>query len=335
MKNNKILPVSILLALAAFAIAVLFRIFSVSDVWAQMFAALIGAIITMIITFLLLRGQTSSEEEKERKSKVFEEKLRIYKEFLNKLCDVVKDMKIESEEEIELEFQVANIAMHTSSESISVISDQVRDIIVAIKKGESDSNEMLKQLFVIADTFYKELYGEKNDYTEDTRNKAILNFNSIMVAKEDITRYENEQKELVINSLSGKEDNLSNRARLLQAMIDPVGAKQWIWHDTILVHEFYTDISKKTGKYIDSNNKIVVDMKPNNNCYEVTVYTRQNDEQQTKKNAEDIWGIFTPLDRRHLYQRIPLTTTNEEIVKIMSKLLSEIKSYRDKNYPTK
>jgi len=335
MKNNKSLLVSILLALTAFAIAVLFRIFSVSDVWTQMFAALTGAIITVIITLLLLQGQTASEETKERNTKVFEERLRIYQEFLHKLCDVVKDMKIEPEEEIELEFQVAYIAMHTGSESISAISDQVREIIVAIKKGESDSNEMLSQLFTIADAFYKELYGKENDYNDDNRNQAIMNFRSIMIAKEDITQYETEQKEAVITSLNGKEDSLNNRALILKNMITPIGSKQWIWRGTTLVHEFYTDISNQSGKYISSKNQIAVDLTPFGNDYLVTVFTRQYNEDDSKRIAETIWGKFTPYNKRHLYQRIPLSTSNEEIVSIMSQLLSDIKDYRDKNFPLK
>lgn len=336
MKNNSVLILSVVLALIAFGVAVLFRIFSVADVWAQMFAALIGAMITVIITLLLLQGQTSSEETKERNTKVFEERLRIYQEFLHKLCDVVKDMKIEPEEEVELEFQVAYIAMHTSSDSISIISDQVRDIIVAIKKGESDCNEMLSQLFVIADAFYKELYGKENAYDGDDRSKVIQNFNSIMVATEDIARYEDEQKESLVSSLSGKDADLSVRARLLQVMIDPAGAKQWIWNKTTLVHEFYTDTSIKTGNYIKSKNLIAVDLTPvNNECYEVTVFTRQNNEEQSRKIAETIWGSFNPKGTRHLYQRISFGTTNEEISSIMSQLLQNIREYRDKNFPAK
>ena len=88
-----------------------------SDASSQILSALAGAVVAAIITLFLLLGQTSSEEKKERNTKVFEERLRIYQEFLHKLCDVVKDRRIEPEEEIELEFHVAYIAMHTSSVS--------------------------------------------------------------------------------------------------------------------------------------------------------------------------------------------------------------------------
>lgn len=311
MKNNKII-LPVILALVALVVAVLFHIFSVSEIWAQMFAALIGAIITMIITFLLLQGQTSSEAEKERNSKVFEEKLSIYQNFLCKLCDVVKDMKIEPAEEIELEFQVAYIAMHTSPVHIEKISEQVRDIIIAIKNGKSDSNMMLNQLFDIADAFSDELY-EKNKMSSDElrRSNTIANFRYIIVAPKDIALYE--------------------RVLKLKELINPNEAKQWIWKETTLVHEFYTDIDDK-GNYKDSSNKIVVDMKPANDCYEVTVYTRNDKEQQSQEIAKHLGQAYNPINKRHLYESISMSLDNKEIANKMNVLLKAIKEYRDEHF---
>lgn len=305
MKKNDKLLWPVILALVAFVIAVLFRIFSLSDIWAQMFGAFIGAMITVIITLLLLKSQTSSEEEKERNSKIFEEKLRIYQEFLKKLCEVVKDMNIEKSKEIELEFQVSYIAMHTSYESLAEISKQVREIITAIKEGDSERNKMLKQLFVIADTFYKELYNNVNVYDDEKRQETIQNFNSIMFTAADI--------------------KLIKRAVELQKKINSNGAKQRIWKDTTLVYEFYTDKNKNTGNYI------VVDMIPKNDSYEVTVYKRNANKQQNKELAESLFGTFRSTDEnRHLFDSIALSKSNDEISMEISKLLSDIKAYRDK-----
>ena len=70
------------------------------DVSAQFFSAMAGALVAAIITLFLLKGQTAVEADRQKDSKVFEEKLRIYQEFLRKLCDVVKDQKITPDEEI-------------------------------------------------------------------------------------------------------------------------------------------------------------------------------------------------------------------------------------------
>lgn len=67
-----------------------------------------------------MKGQGDKERNAKRSAKVFEERLVIYKAFLQKLCDVVQDLKIEPQEEIQLQFQVANIA-HTLSELLALI----------------------------------------------------------------------------------------------------------------------------------------------------------------------------------------------------------------------
>lgn len=54
-----------------------------------MFAAVLGVVITAIITMILLRGQSDNDVERERAAKVFEEKLRIYKDYLHTLYDVI------------------------------------------------------------------------------------------------------------------------------------------------------------------------------------------------------------------------------------------------------
>ena len=120
-------------------------VFKGYEPYQQLIAAMLSVAATGVITALLLIFQRKQQEELTSKqqvfekarlqeTKVFEERLRIYQDFLRKLCDVVNDQEITPKEEIELQFQISYIAMHTSSESISVISDQVRDIIVAIKK---------------------------------------------------------------------------------------------------------------------------------------------------------------------------------------------------------
>ena len=306
-----------------------------SDASSQILSALAGAVVAAIITLFLLLGQTSSEEKKERNTKVFEERLRIYQKFLHKLCDVVKDQKIEPEEEIELEFQVAYIAMHTSSDSINTISDQVREIVVNIKKGDTDANEMLTELFVIADTFHKELYGKSNEYNATDRRNTIRNFESILA--EDIKQYENDRNEAIVTDTNGKKLTPEKRAERLRAMIHPNGFRQFIWNKTYIVHELYTDISEKTGNYIKSRNMIVLDMMPGNDEYVVCAFTRVNSEEKTRVLAEGIWGAgkFNPADNdstRHIVCKIPYSESDDKIAEEMKNILAKVKEYRDSTY---
>lgn len=335
---------SILLLLVFICVATFSGAWPGSDVSAQILSALAGAVVTSMITLFLLLGQTANEEKKERSAKIFEEKLRIYNEFLQKLCNVVSDMKITKSEEIELEFQVAQIAMHTTAESINTISAQVKNIIVGIKEG-NNNGEMLNELFNVADTFYKELYGEEKDSQNKERGDAINNFNFILLSKENIARSETAQRQSIINLYEGEKMlNLSDRVKLLQAMIDSHGAKQWIYGRTTLVHDFYTDVDVNTNSYYSSQNQIAIDITPNNSNreYNVSIFVRTWDLEKIRKIAAEIWpdNHFKPWPKEEPCRLLYKTVSYEEIdknrdvfVNEIDDLLRKIKIYRDKHYP--
>ena len=214
------------------------------DISAQFFSAMAGALVAAIITLFLLKGQTAVEADRQKDSKVFEEKLGIYQAFLKKLCDVVRDKKISDEEKIELQFQVSYIAMHTTSASIRIISDNVKAILRSLTMEESCADNMLDQLFKIADVFRYELYldnknnafddylikkylDNKNDDTkpgeggepakkEETsesikikelitnRKQTIKNFEYILRGKDDIIEYEEDERNWIIQQLEEK-----------------------------------------------------------------------------------------------------------------------------------
>ena len=286
--------------------------------------------------------QKEKEKERVQETKIFEERLRIYQEFLRKLCDVVKDQKITPEEEIELQFQVSYIAMHTSSKTISSISEQVSDIVVNLKQGAPDANNMLLQLFSIADSFYEELYKEKNEFDPQDRENTIENFKSILVPLKLIDDYEKEQKDKVIQSYKedGKPEklDLKARTRLLKAMIFKNGAIQRIYSGTVLFHEYFTTVVD--GKYVDSKDKIAIDLMPDEEKkqYSVLVFTRQYDEEKTKDLVNSIWPSeeYRPWYKdssRHVHDVISFEVSNEEIKNKMEKVLQEVKAYRNKEYP--
>lgn len=330
---------SILLLLIFICVATFSGAWPGSDISAQILSALAGAVVTAMITLFLLLGQTANEEKKERNAKIFEEKLRIYNEFLQKLCSVVSDMKIERNEEIELEFQVAQIAMHTSSESIKAISAQVRDIIVRIKKKEAQQEEMLSELFEIADTFYLELYKTPNEFNVEDREKTLENFRSILVTNEDLQSYEEAQRKAIIDAYGGEEKlTLTDRAKLLKAKIKDMGSRQWIYNRTVLVHDISIDD--------DSNNNIVVQIEPDSSTWEyyVTIFVRTWNLDEIKKIAKDIWPNKDypswPEEEscRLLYRAISyeeIDHDREGFVKDIENVLSKIKDYCDKHYSLK
>lgn len=78
--------------------AIAFRIIPLEDLPSQFYGALVGTVITAIITILLLQGQTQTEENKERNVKVFEKKSELFNNFIEKLWEVWEDRNVSLEE---------------------------------------------------------------------------------------------------------------------------------------------------------------------------------------------------------------------------------------------
>jgi hypothetical protein len=184
--------------------------------------ASIGAIVTAIITVLLLSQQSESEEVKEKNSKIFEKKLEIYEAFLMELENLIQDDAIsakikstDSKDKIKtLIFQLARIKMHTNPKNISKVFTDVSEIFAILKEhsdkensdkenGPLDYNKLTERLFCIVDTFQHELYEKKLG-----TDKEDLNFSSIITTKtndiinnaesmgRDFTKYQYKGQEL-------------------------------------------------------------------------------------------------------------------------------------------
>ncbi|MBR1687342.1 MAG: hypothetical protein IJ710_02290 [Prevotella sp.] len=184
MRISKNTNISIALGLLACIIAVGFRLFSEADLWFQMFSAILGVIITIIITNLLLNSQTDNDIERERNSEIFREKLKIYQEYLQALYDVLKEERITPDEALRLQFQTSYIAMHTDSAHIREISEHVSTIVQlysercggAKERLVSDKDLLQRNLFAIVEIFRKELYREKPEFNPADIDAAVTNF---------------------------------------------------------------------------------------------------------------------------------------------------------------
>lgn len=199
-----------------------------------MFAAVLGVIITAIITMILLRGQSDNDVERERASKVFEEKLRIYQEYLQTLYDVIKDGSLSDEEKMQLEFQTSYVAMHCSPCYIASVSTAVKKIIEYTCSeeskeinggGKSNTPEpLLENLFCVVEAFRKDLYGADFKFDSEHKQTTLLNFSeAYRNAKEgNVKQIDNKQHLVVdLNVLSQnpfaqttKDDNQSIQSKM-------------------------------------------------------------------------------------------------------------------------
>lgn len=192
-------------------------LFSQKDLWFQSSCVIIGTIVTAVITLLLLNGQSDKEEENERNAKVFEEKLAIYKEFLNTLYEIVKDGKITDEESKKLQFQAALISMHTSEYHIEPIAKSIADIIANIRKmdvGDQTDFSLVKELFTIQNQFKKELYSN-NEKQPLTNRFFLYKKKECPKEKVDIVKIfqELEQNETVVDKPKEKLNKFENQIK--------------------------------------------------------------------------------------------------------------------------
>lgn len=137
-------------------------------------SAVIGAILVGAVTFALLKKQTESQSElqeklisqqskkdreKEIEVKVFEEKLTIYKDFLSKLHEIVKDDQISDDEVKELIFQISYIAMHTRSDRVNKVLVELRGVIEMI--GNKDRDQLAQNILKVVLVLQQELYRQQ------------------------------------------------------------------------------------------------------------------------------------------------------------------------------
>lgn len=160
--NWSVYAVAIALTLIACAVAVVLRLFSTSDLPFQTFAALIGVIITAIITGVLLKGQSDSERRQKEQAEIFKEKLSTYNRFLDSLCKYVTQSTPSNKKEVI--FHAMALRMHTNAD---IIRDLDANIVRLIENTGTDAEvkTLVESLNAIACIFGKELYGESDENT--------------------------------------------------------------------------------------------------------------------------------------------------------------------------
>ncbi|WP_052258965.1 hypothetical protein [Sphingobacterium sp. T2] len=111
------------------ASAVIFRVFNVEILPSQFYGALIGVVITAIITVFLLKGQTSQEMERDKDVKIFEQKIKVYSEFTERMWAMLDDGTVTDEELKELRtICFRRLVFYLNSEQINNIYEQINKI---------------------------------------------------------------------------------------------------------------------------------------------------------------------------------------------------------------
>ena len=121
-------------------------------------SAMFGVLLTVAITRALLTRQSQIEKEQKENAKKFEKKLETYEIFLKTLLEIVKKGGVLTEVDTkELVFQIALVRMHTKSEQVVELLEDIGRIVDKM----SDFNEIPDlsiHIMTMIENLQKELY---------------------------------------------------------------------------------------------------------------------------------------------------------------------------------
>ena len=169
----------------------------------------IGAILTAIITVLLLSHQSSCEEVKEKNVKVFEAKSQKFTILIDKLWEIWED-RIVSLEELNQLIKIISkdIVLYTKPETVDKILENLLEIADQAKPDKTDirdvesTKKIQKNIFNIINELAKEidLGGELNEGIRDKLNSLELKVVPYIIQKDFKKKYIEETKKALMGS---------------------------------------------------------------------------------------------------------------------------------------
>ena len=130
-------------------------------------SGVIGAILTTIITLLLLANQSEIQDSQTKNSVIYEEKLKLFNEFLSILSQALDDGKLTATEMKKIIFSYSTVRMHISPEGSKTIEAAIQSIdaeFFYVDENYVPRFDKYIELFnTVCNVFRKELYALKKD----------------------------------------------------------------------------------------------------------------------------------------------------------------------------
>lgn len=134
------------------------RIFEIGELPFNFVAALLEAVITAVITVVLLSGQSAAEEVKERNVKVFEKKAEIFQNYINIVWNIWEDRSVSKEEYLELtDAYYKTLMIYLKKKSLQEIGRSLSEMGDCITSTEDNYQKLRDSIFRIINTLSEEL----------------------------------------------------------------------------------------------------------------------------------------------------------------------------------
>ena len=177
-----------LLGVAVFClVATTLKIFAIGELPLNFVAVFLEAIITAVITVVLLTGQSAAEEIKERNVKVFEKKSEVVTDYIGILWKVAEDQKITMDEYDDLRKKyITCLSIYLKEKTNKSIAGCLRNLGEFVEASDDAYDNIKENIFSIINVLGEELnLGGKIDCKLDKElerpifpmlfKKAILN----------------------------------------------------------------------------------------------------------------------------------------------------------------
>ena len=140
-----------------------------------------GAIFVIILTMYLLNKQTEIEQESKKSERVFDEKVRLFREIMDITRDMLLDGKISKEEVNKLPFPLIRLQMLANDETIksfSIVNQRLNEIYAGDDKEdvlipEEEKNDLFKALSEFASQCRLDLGIADRDVEEELVSIAV------------------------------------------------------------------------------------------------------------------------------------------------------------------
>ena len=170
-QKNMILAVSVTVALVAgfLAVAHLVGIWSIAELWSQFFAACMGAIVVAVVTLVLMRGQRTSEEEKEKSIRLHENKVEAYSRFVGKMYKLLADDRMSCEDFLNLRTDIfGSLIFYLSDDNLEHLLHELNGVT-----DINDDDEMVKVFARITNILQDDL--DNLPYQPDKKERILVN----------------------------------------------------------------------------------------------------------------------------------------------------------------
>lgn len=178
-------------------IATTSQIITLGELPANFVAVFLEAVVTAVITVVLLTGQSTAEEVKERNVKVFEKKSEIFQEYIKKLWASYTDRDISIQEFRELvEDYYSKIMLYLKKDKVEAMGEYLQTIGKTVDPG-ADKSKLTSSVIGIINILSKELGlgGEVHETFFRNLQNLVTSLNAETVDIEESTKMKQEGKE--------------------------------------------------------------------------------------------------------------------------------------------